>query len=107
MTGFKVTNFGGVVPRIGSRLLPNSGAQTAQNVKLFSGELTSWLRTTLVNTPSKGGNLQSIYRMYSTSTDYWLAWTDDVDVVRGPIAGDTSFKIYFTGDTTTATNSQP
>jgi hypothetical protein len=105
MTGFKVNNFGGVIPRLGSRLLPKEGAQTAQNVKLFSGELSSWLRTTLVNTPTKGGSLKSMFRMYSTSTDYWLAWTDDVDVVKGPIAGDTAFKIYYTGDTTTATNS--
>jgi hypothetical protein len=107
MTGFKITDFGGVTPRLGSRLLPQSGAQTAQNVKLFSGELRSWLRPTLINTPTKGGSLKSMYRMYSTSTDYWLAWTDDVDVVRGPIAGDTSFKLYYTGDTTTATNSAP
>src|SRR4051812_30277750 len=105
MTGFKIDNFGGVIPRLGSRLLPTNGAQVAQNVKLFSGELRSWQRTTAVNTPTKGGALQSMYRMYSTSSDYWLAWADDVDAVRGPIAGDTSFKLYFTGDTTTATNS--
>lgn len=100
MTGFKVDNFGGVIPRLGARLLPNNGAQVAQNVKLFSGELRSWLRQTLIDTPSKGGNLQSMFRMYSGSTDYWLAWVDDVDAVRGPIAGDTAFKLYYTGDTT-------
>ena len=104
MTGFKVDKFGGVIPRLGSRLLPNNGAQTAGNVKLFSGELRSWFRASTVNTPSKGGNLQSMYRMYSTSTDFWLAWADDVDAVKGPIAGDTSFKLYYTGDTTTGTN---
>lgn len=105
MSGFKVDKFGGVIPRLGPRLLPTNGAQIAQNVKLFSGELRSWQKTTAVNTPSKGGNLKSMYRMYDTSTDYWLAWPADVDAVRGPIAGDTSFKLYFTGDTTTATNS--
>ena len=41
-----------------------------------------------------------MYRMYSASTDYWLAWPDDVDVVKGPIAGDASFKLYYTGDST-------
>ena len=61
------------------------------------------MRLSLVNTPTKGGQLKSMYRMYSGGTDFWLAWTDDVDVVKGPIAGDTSFKIYYTGDTTTAT----
>lgn len=100
MTGFKVDNFGGVIPRLGARLLPNNGAQIAQNVKLFSGELRSWLRQTLIDTPTKGGNLQSMYRMYSGLNDYWLAWDDDVDVVKGLIAGDTSFKLYYTGDST-------
>lgn len=105
MTGFKIDNFGGVIPRLGRRLLPSKAAQIGQNVKLFSGELRSWQKTTAVNAPSKGGALQSMYRLYSTSTDYWLAWPSDVDAVRGQIAGDTQFKLYFTGDTTTATNS--
>lgn len=101
MTGFTVNNFGGVIPRIGPRLLPTNGAQVAQNVKLYSGELRSWRRPLLINTPSKGGALKSMYRMYSTSSaDYWLAWTDDVDALRGPVAGDTSFKLYYTGDST-------
>ena len=100
MTGFSVNNFGGVIPRLGPRLLPTNGAQTAQNVKLFSGELRSWQKTSFINTPSKGGALKSMYRMYSGSTDYWLAWTDDVDAVKGPIAGDTQFKLYYTGDST-------
>ncbi len=104
MAGFKLDNFGGVIPRLGSRLLPVNGAQVAQNVKLFAGELRSWQRTTSVNTPTKTGALQSMYRMYGTSTDYWLSWADDVDAVRGPIAGDTSFKLYYTGDTSTGTN---
>jgi hypothetical protein len=96
------------------RLLPENAAQIAVNVKLYSGGLHSWLKATTVNTPSKGGNIQSCYRIYSTgtiaittSTEAWLAWPDDVDVVRGPIAGDTAFKLYFTGDTTTATNAAP
>lgn len=104
MTGFKIGSFGGVVPRIESRLLADNAAQTAQNVKLFSGALTSWKRTTTVNVPSRGGNLQSMYRLYDTSSDYWLTSTSDVDYVKGPIAGDTSFKMYFTGEVSTGTN---
>src|SRR5665811_83781 len=114
MVGFKVQSFSGVIPKMESRLLPENAAQIAVNVKLFSGGLRSWLKAVTVNTPSKGGNLQSCYRMYSTatiatstSTEAWLAWPADVDVVRGPIAGDTAFKLYFTGDTTTATNAAP
>ena len=111
MTGFSVKRFTGEIPRISSRFLPDNASQSAQNVKLYSGELRSWMASTAVNTPSKGGNIQSCYRIYSTatiatttSTEAWLAWPADVDCVRGPIAGDTAFKLYFTGDTTTATN---
>lgn len=104
MTGFKVDKFGGVIPRLGPRLLPDRGAQLAQNVKLFSGELRSWQKTTAINTPTRGGMLKSIYRMYDASSDYWLSSTSDVDYVRGPISGDTSFKLYFTGEVSTGTN---
>lgn len=105
MSGLKISNFGGVIPRIEPRLLPANSAQIAENVKLFSGALVSWRKANTVNVPTKGGALKSMYRMYDTSSnDKWLAWTDDVDVVKGPIAGDTSFKLYYTGDTTTASN---
>lgn len=104
MTGLVIKDFGGVVPRLEPRLLPVNSAQIAKNVKLFSGALRSWQKTTAINAPTKGGNLKSMYRMYSTSTDFWLSWVDDVDAVRGPIAGDTQFKLYYTGDTTTGTN---
>ena len=102
MPGFKVDSFGGVIPRLGARLLPNNAAQTAGNAQLFSGELRSWRRLNLINTPTKGGALKSMYRMYDTSSDYWLSWTDNVDVVKGPVTG-TAFKLYYTGDTTTGT----
>jgi hypothetical protein len=98
MAGFRVDKFGGVIPRVDSRLLPPNGAQLAQNVKLFSGRLQSWQKTTAVNAPTRTGTLKSMYRMYSTATDFWLTSTSDVDYVRGPIAGDTAFKIYFSGE---------
>ena len=106
MAGFKVDNFSGVTPRLGPRLLPNNGAQVAQNAKLFSGELRSWQQSTAIYTPTVSGNLQSMYRMYSTSgtstTSYWLTWAADVDARKGPIAGDSSFRLYYTGDTSSA-----
>jgi hypothetical protein len=30
-------------------------------------------------------------------TDTWLAWNADVDAVKGPIAGDATYRTYFTG----------
>jgi hypothetical protein len=104
MTGFKVTRFGGVIPRVERRLLPSNSAQLGENVKLFTGELRSWKKTTVTNTPSRGGYIQSIYRIFDANGDYWLSSHDDVDYVKGPIAGDTEFKIYYTGETSTGTN---
>ena len=114
MTGFSVHEFGGVIPRTEQRDLPHSAGSTAVNCKLWSGSLRSWQLTTAINTPTKSGTatIQSIYRMYGTgtysggtSTNAWLSWPSDVDCARGPVAGDTAFRLYFTGDTTTASNS--
>ena len=46
------------------------------------------------------GVKKSIFRHGQGRTDenYWMAWTTDVDVARGPVAGDTQERIYFTGD---------
>ena len=94
-----VTQFGGRVPRIGARLLANGQAQVAGNCKLLSGELRSWKRGVQVATPTVAGTLKSLFRMYGGGNDYWLSWADIVDAVKGPIAGDTTFKLYYTGTT--------
>lgn len=83
--------------------MPTAGSTTAQNLKLYSGELRPWLKPLLSYTPTKPGTLKSMYRMYTTnSSSVWNTWVDDVDAVRGPIAGDTAFKLYYSGDLSTA-----
>jgi hypothetical protein len=42
MTALKIDNFGGVIPRISDKLLPNNLATESTDVKLFSGELRGW-----------------------------------------------------------------
>lgn len=92
----RLTNFGGVRPAIESRLLPENLAQIAENCRLDDGSLDAWrrglLRHTLPNSVA-----QSIYRMYSGATDYWLAWPQAVFAARGPIPADTLFRLYYTG----------
>lgn len=73
-------------------------AQIADNCKLLSGELRSWKKPKKVATPAKSGTIKAIFRMKSGSTDYWLHWLTEVDCVRGPIAGDTLQRVYYTGD---------
>jgi hypothetical protein len=100
MPAFALTNFSGITPRIAPRLLADNMAQTATNCKLLSGELRSWKNPLTVNTPSKVGDILSVFRLASGTTDYWLHWITDVDAVHGPIAGDTTQRVYYTGDGT-------
>ena len=48
MAGFRLQNFRGIRPRLSTRLLDPSEAQTAENVRLESGDLEPWLDTTTV-----------------------------------------------------------
>jgi hypothetical protein len=91
----KVDKFGGMAPKIDPLLLPDHLAQSALDCKLGSGTLRAWKAPLSVVTPSKVGTKQSIY-LYGGQ--YWFHWLEDVDVVRGPIAGDAFERTYWTGD---------
>lgn len=93
---FRIPFFSGVVPRAGRRELQDSQAQVAQNAKLLSGELRALNDTLLINSPGLSG-LLSTYKMTQAGVDYWLAWATDVDAAKGPIAGDTTNRTYYTG----------
>jgi hypothetical protein len=93
--------FGGIMPRLDPRRLPNHGALVAVNCDLKSATLAPLKQTSFVWTPTKAGTKQTIYRFGETVNDeslYWFTWADDVDVVRGQIASDTTERTFFTGD---------
>jgi len=52
MSGHKITGFLGVTPRTSKRLLPDMGAQIAQNIQLYSGEIKPIKKTALTHSPS-------------------------------------------------------
>lgn len=98
--GINIALFGGVQPAVAPRLLPPNMAQTALNAKLWKGDLRPWQAPLSIVTPSKVGTKQSIYRFGQDITNeaqYWFHWLTDVNVARGPVAGDTSERTYFTG----------
>lgn len=95
----RITNFGGVRPAIEARLLPENLATIAENCRLDDGSLDAWRRGRLVHTLPNVAP-QSIYRMYSGVTDYWLAWSERIFAARGPIPADTLFRLYYTGQAT-------
>ena len=89
--------FGGESPRTSPRLLPGNMATLAQNTKLWSGEIRPFFNPKTVAIPSRTGDLKTIYWYNDT---YWLTWNNVVDVVRSPLASDTTGRIYYTGDGT-------
>lgn len=81
----------GEAPRLAPQLLPANAAQQAINARLVDGNLDSWRQflqiQQLTITPS------TIYLLNGV----WLAWANEVDVARGVVPGDTSFRTYLTG----------
>ncbi|WP_426106356.1 hypothetical protein [Massilia sp. TSP1-1-2] len=96
-----ISNFGGMMPRRNPALLPDTLAQVARNCKLWHGDLRPLKATLQVVTPAAiGATIKTIHRigMALPEHQYWMAWSTDVDVVRGMIAADTSERTYFTGN---------
>jgi hypothetical protein len=88
--------FLGIAPKVGAQLLPDNMAQMASNAKLWSEKLRPHFGLSLGEALTKDtGYIQTLYRFKDDTV--WLHWTQDVDVVRGPIANDTLEKTYFTG----------
>jgi hypothetical protein len=95
--------FSGIAPRLDPRRMGDTNAQTAKNCDLRNGTLRALRGVTTTWALTKAGTIRTIYRFGQTLTNeaqYWFHWTDDVDVVRGQIAGDTEERTYFAGDST-------
>lgn len=97
MVAFRIKGFSGVVPRRGARLLADNQAQVAVNCRLTSGYIGPLKDPLFITDPGVDG-IQTIFRMTDGVSDFWLAWNRDVDAAKGPIAGDITFRTYYTGD---------
>lgn len=97
MPAFRITGFAGIVPRRGARMLEANQAQVAVNCRLTSGYIAPLRDALFTAAPSLNG-IRSIFKMRIGGTDFWLAWESDVDAVKGPIAGDDTYRTYYTGD---------
>ena len=97
MAYIKVKQFGGTAPRIAPRLLRDELATVATDVNLESGRLVPIKDNSDTLTLSNSSR-QSIFK-YTDSPERWLQFDEDVNVVRGPIPGDTNDTIYWSGQT--------
>ena len=97
MPFLKLEGFSGISPRTGPALLAPNQAQIARNVKLQSGELRPWRKSVLSYQPGLP-NVNSIYRLENTNVNSsaWLEFASDTDVVPGPVADTTEFRVYYT-----------
>ncbi|HQZ36625.1 MAG TPA: hypothetical protein PK020_19505 [Ilumatobacteraceae bacterium] len=89
-----IESFRGEAPRVTPRALPDNAAQEAVNAQLFTGDLKAWRQfaTTKGLANSGSGPVRTIYLL----NDQWLSWEADVDVARGIIPGDTTYRTYLT-----------
>jgi hypothetical protein len=97
----KLSPFGGMIPRMGGRLLPDTAARVASSFKLQSGELRPMRQPGLLYSPSspKNGLQLSIFKARNgASSEAWFSWPIDVDCVRVPLAADVESRFCWTGD---------
>jgi len=87
-----IDSFRGEVPRLTPRALPASAAQAAVNAKLVSGDLEAWRQFASTKVLTAGADVRTIALLNGA----WLSWTQQVDVARGIIAGDNTFRTYLT-----------
>ena len=87
-----LSTFRGEAPRVAAHLLPDNAAQEAVNARLLTGNLTPWKQFALTQILANTGPVQTIYLL----NDAWLSWDAQVDVARGIIPGDTTYRTYLT-----------
>ncbi len=91
MAKLRFAQFSGEIPKLIARLLPDTAAQHAENVRLDDGALTPVRKSRLEHTFASPSDIQTIYKFGAT----WLAWSTVVHAVPGPVASD---RLYYTGD---------
>jgi hypothetical protein len=101
MAGIKLQRFLGKAPRIAPELLPDMAAQTATNVKLYSGDLIPYPQPVVVGNHGLTGVAPvTLHALYDPAGDpVWLVWDKDVDIATPAGAENTEEqRFYYTGD---------
>ncbi len=87
-------SFRGEAPRITPRGLPDNASQDATNARLVTGDATAWGQLSEVEALARTAPVQTISLM---AGQYWLSFEEEVDVARGIIPGDDTYRTYLTG----------
>ena len=100
MAAVKIVKFLGAAPKIASELLPDAAAQTAFNVKLYSGDLIPYRAPRQVGNVNRNGEIKTLYGLRDPDTNElkWLTWVTDVDIVIASGSEDQEQRFYYSGD---------
>lgn len=99
MPAVKLQKFLGAAPKIAPELLPDTAAQVASNVKLYSGDLIPYRLPKVADNLEASGTILTIYPMRDEDDEIvWLSWTADVDVATSAMLDADEQRIYYTGD---------
>jgi hypothetical protein len=102
MAALTFKGFRGNVARMSERLQSPNFAHVARNIRITSGRLDS-LRGPVVRHTSLLDSIRTIwrYRHFTGPTsfvDYWVPFTEDVDVVLSPLSNDDDGRFFWTSD---------
>jgi len=100
MAAVKIIKFLGEAPKISPELLPDAAAQTAFNVKLYSGDLIPYRVPLRVTNVGRTGEIKTLYALRNPDTNalVWLTWLNDVDIATASASEDGEQRFYYTGD---------
>lgn len=106
MVAVNIASFGGMIPALDDRKLPDSAATYSENVFLYSGSLQGirrerYMRDVALGTtisyrlPTNYANAHNIFE-----DSLWLDFANaDTDVIRAPVFGDTFDRFYWASST--------
>ena len=102
MAVVKILGFGGMVPAVDDRLLPDTAAALSQNCYLYTGQLVGMVAPKFIRNMTNP-NYGKAYRVPKNYYDaehiedaYWMEFISiDTDIVRSPVVGDQYDRYYW------------
>jgi len=100
MAAIKLQKFLGAAPKVSDELLPDTAAQLANSVQLYSGDLLPYPEAFVSDSVPRTGTIKTLFGIRNPSTNAleFLSWLTDVDIVTISDSNDDELRFYYTGD---------
>jgi hypothetical protein len=93
----QINEFRGIVPKIANDKIPNEHAQVAMDLKLATGELQAFKKST-TDLALPGSDYKTFFQYIDGSNAEWAYYDGIVFWARSPVADDTFNRTYFLGE---------